>query len=149
MLNFRRILTGWFMVALALGATMARADDQNVVSLNCRAMEVQKAIMILRTVSDLRVVVDPKVPRKRITLSFKDLPPEDALRTVVSAAGLSYRKVGNAFLVEPKKTTALGADRAGLALQGASAPTNAAGAAPGIGAGIVNPNGPPLALAGA
>src|SRR5438552_4648706 len=138
MLNYRRILTGWFMVALALGATMARADDQNVVSLNCRAMEVQKAIMILRTVSDLRVVVDPKVPRKRITLSFKDLPPEDALRTVVSAAGLSYRKSGNAFLVEPKKSM----DRARATLQGDSLPASAGGAAPGLAGGIVHPNAP-------
>src|SRR5947209_19856519 len=139
MLNFRRILTGWFMVALALGATMARADDQNVVSLNCRAMEVQKAIMILRTVSDLRVVMDPRVPRKRITLSFKDLPPEDALRTVVYAAGLSCRKSGNAWVVEPKKPLAQNADRARAALQGDSVPASAAAVVPGLAGGIVNP----------
>lgn len=92
--------------ALMAGATIVRADDQHVVSLTCRGMEVRKAISILQTVSDLRVVVDPKVPHKRLTLSLKDLSPEDALKTIVAAASLSYRKVGNAYLVE---TVAAGA----------------------------------------
>src|ERR1700730_1636409 len=109
MRRLRRIVAGCSLLALAFGATGSWADDQNVVSLTCRGMEVRKAINILGTVSALRVVVDPKVPSKRITLSFKDLPPEDALRTVVAAAGLSYRKLGNAYIVEPKKSTALSA----------------------------------------
>jgi hypothetical protein len=145
MLNFKRILTGWFALGLACGATAARADDQNVVSLTCRAMDIQKAITILKTVSDLRIVVDPKVPHKRITLSFKDLPPEDALRTVVSAAGLSYRKVGNAYLVESKKPLAQNVDRARAALEGENVPTSTQFAAPALGGGIVNPNAPPEA----
>src|SRR5262249_5478984 len=116
MLNFRRIVTGWFVLALAFSASSSRAEDQNVVSLTCRGMEVQKALTILRTVSALRIVVDPKVPHKRITLSFKDLPPEDALRTVVSAAGLNYRKVGNAYIVEAKKGANQSVDRARAAL---------------------------------
>src|SRR5436190_12206064 len=138
MLNLRRIVTGWFVLALAFSASSSRAEDQNVVSLTCRGMEVQKALTILRTVSALRIVVDPKVPHKRITLSFKDLPPEDALRTVVSAAGLSYRKSGNAFLVEPKTS----AGRARAALQGDSLPSSAGSGASGLAEGIVHPNGP-------
>ena len=141
MLNFRRIVSGWFVAVVAVGAATARAEAQNVVSLTCRAMEVQKAITILQTVSDLRVVVDPTVPRKRITLSFKDLPPEDALRTIVSAAGLSYDKLGNAFVVRPKKRLGQSVEGARAALQGDSVPAVQVGATPGLG-GIVHPNAP-------
>src|SRR5438445_3958846 len=141
MLNYRRILTGLTAAGLALSAALVRADDQHVVSLTCRGMEVQKAIRILQTVSDLRVLVDPKVPHKRITLSLKDLPAEDALKTVVAAAGLSYRKFGNAFLVEPKGGGTLSMDRAHAALAAGGMATNAAGAAPGLG-GIVHPDAP-------
>jgi hypothetical protein len=89
------------MAALTLGVTLARADEQ-LVTVKYVGTDVRKAINMLQTVSGLRVLVDPKVPAKRITLSLKDLPPEDALRTVVSAAGLSCRKLGNAFLVETR-----------------------------------------------
>src|SRR3954454_13240705 len=102
MRNSRRLLTGWAAAILALGVTVARADEQ-LVTLKYVGTDVRKAISLLQTVSDLRVVVNPKVPSKRITLSLKDVPPEDALRTVVASAGLSCRKVGNAFLVETKR----------------------------------------------
>lgn len=141
MFNCRRIATVVTAAALTLGAALARADDQHVVSLTCRGMEVQKAISILQTVSDLRVVVDPKVPHKRITLSLKDLPPEDALKTVVAAAGLSYRKVGNAFLVEPMGASPGAAKPASEAGGPAGGPTSAPGPVPGLG-GIVRPDQP-------
>ena len=85
MLNLRWILTGWFVLALAFSASSSRAEDQNVVSLTCRGMDVQKALTILRTVSALRIVVDPKVPHKPITLSFKDLPPEGQAQMAAQA----------------------------------------------------------------
>jgi hypothetical protein len=141
MLKIRRIVSGWFVAVLAVGAVAARAEAQNVVSLTCRSMEVRKAITILQTVSDLRVLVDPKVPSKRITLSFKDLPPEDALRTIVSAAGLSYSKLGNAFVVRSKKPLGQNIEGARAALQGDSVPAVQLGTTPSVG-GIVHPNAP-------
>ncbi len=140
MFNCRQILTGLAVAALALGAVIARADDPHVVSLTCRGTEVRKAIQILQTVSDLRVLVDPKVPHSRITLSLKDLPPEDALKTVVAAAGLSYRKFGNAFLVEPKEGGTLSAARARAALESAESATGSTPAAPAPGSGIIRPD---------
>src|SRR3954454_17584814 len=109
MRNSRRLLTGWAAAILALGVTVARADEQ-LVTLKYVGTDVRKAISLLQTVSDLRVVIDPKVPSKRITLSLKDVPPEDALRTVVASAGLSCRKVGNGFVVEPKRAEKREAD---------------------------------------
>jgi hypothetical protein len=126
---------------LVLCAGLASADDQHVVSLTCRGMKVQKAISILQTVSDLRVVVDPKVSDKRITLSLKDLPPEDALKTIVAAAGLSYRKVGNAFVVEPMGGSPGTKKPTGEALGAGGRSTSAPAAVPGLG-GIVHPDQP-------
>jgi hypothetical protein len=102
MWNSRRLFTAWSAAVLALGVRVARADEQ-LVTLKYVGTDVRKAISMLQTVSDLRVAIDPRVPSKRITLSLKDVPPEDALRTVVASAGLTCRKVGNAFLVEPKR----------------------------------------------
>ena len=126
---------------LVVCAGQARADDQHVVSLTCRGMTVQKAISILQTVSDLRVVVDPKVPDKRITLSLKDLPPEDALKTIVAAAGLTYRKVGNAFLVE-RMGGAAAAKNGSRETPEPTGPTTHGAAAPGLVGGIVHPDQP-------
>jgi hypothetical protein len=142
MFNCRRILSVSTAAVLVLCAGLARADDQHVVSLTCRGMEVQKALGILQTVSDLRVVVDPKVPHKRITLSLKDLPAEDALKTVVAAAGLSYRKVGNAFVVESVDGRPGDKSRSGEAPQPGGPSTHPGAAAPGLGGGIVRPDQP-------
>jgi hypothetical protein len=143
MFNYRRILTGLAVVALALSGVRARADDPHVVSLTCRGTEVRKAIQILQTVSDLRVLVDPKVPHVRITLSLKDLAPEDALKTVVAAAGLSYRKFGNAYLVEPKGGGTLSAARAHAELEALEGAAGSPAAAAGPRSAIVSPDSPP------
>lgn len=145
MRNLRRLLTGWSVAALTLGVAMARADEQ-LVTVKYVGTDVRKAISMLQTVSGLRVLVDPKVPAKRITLSLKDLPPEDALRTVASAAGLNCRKLGNAFLVEPRaakkpltESEAQVLDRAAADLQEAERLQKGAA---GLG-GIVQPHAPP------
>src|SRR6266852_2914600 len=125
MFNCRWIANISLAALLVVSAGQARAEDQHVVSLTCRGMTVQKAISILQTVSDLRVVVDPKVPDKRITLSLKDLPPEDALKTIVAAAGLTYRKVGNAYIVEPMGGGAAAKNGGRETPQPTAPPTNA------------------------
>jgi hypothetical protein len=144
MRTIRRLLAGWSVAALTLGVTLARADEQ-LVTVKYVGTDVKKAISMLQTVSGLRVVVDPKVPAKRITLSLKDLSPEDALRTVASAAGLSCRKLGNAFLVEPRGTTKPLSESEVQALDRAAAGLHEAerrqGRAPG-GGGIVQPHAP-------
>lgn len=154
MQNCRRILLGWTVAALTLCAARARADEQ-LVTLKYVGTDVHKAISMLQTVSDLRVVVDPRVPHKRITLSLKDLSPEDALQTVVAAAGLTYRKAGNAYLVEPKGATpSPSAPPGGTGESKGQPPVDSAvtakGASPSTagrllalpGAGIVHPNAP-------
>jgi hypothetical protein len=143
MFNCRRILTGLTAAVLALCAAMARADDAHVVSLTCRGMEVRKAIDILQRVSELRVLVDPKVPHNRITLSLKDLPPEDALKTVVAAAGLTYQKFGNAYLVEPRGGGTLSAARVRAELEAQARSAGSPPAAPGPVSAIVSPDAPP------
>ncbi len=148
MLNYSRIVTGWAVALLTLGTSLARADDQ-LVTLKYVGTDVRKAIGMLQTVSDLRVAIDPRVPSKRITLSLKDLPPEDALRTVVASAGLTCRKVGNAFLVEPRPAkprdgaTGKAAAAGDKAAAGGDRP--AAGVPllmPRLGGGIIQPNAP-------
>jgi hypothetical protein len=144
MWNSRRGVTGWTAAMLALGVATARADAQ-LVTLNYVRTDIRKAISMLQTVSDLRVVIDPMVPEKRITLSLKDLAPEDALRTVATAAGLSCRKVGNGFIVEPKATERRDAVNRGSALRERALEESAPPDAAGLG-GIIRPDAPAPAL---
>jgi hypothetical protein len=130
------------VAVLALGSTLAQAGEQRVVSLTYRGTEVRRALSMLQTVSDLRVLIDPRVQPKRITLSLKDVPPEDALSAVVAAAGLTYRKAGNAYLVEPKGVRQAGSDRATAQAAGAYAAQPSGPGVPGYGGGIVQPTVP-------
>ncbi|MBL7191479.1 secretin and TonB N-terminal domain-containing protein [bacterium] len=57
-------------------------------------------LTILAESSGYNIVTGPNVNKKeRISIHLKDVPIDEAINLVVRAAGLSYEKIGNSFLV--------------------------------------------------
>jgi type IV pilus assembly protein PilQ len=79
----------------------------NTVSIDAQDANLADILAILARQSGYNVVTGSELSAEkenqydRITLHLKDTPIQEALDLVVRAAGLSYEKVGNSFLVAP------------------------------------------------
>jgi len=92
---------------LAAPAQAVTPSLDNRVSIDAQDANLADILAILARQSGYNVVTGSELSSEkeneydRITLHFKDTPIQEALDLVVRAAGLSYEKVGNSFLVAP------------------------------------------------
>jgi general secretion pathway protein D len=91
-------------LALLCGASLARGQSPpasnpiTMVFSETEVSQVLKAVSLRTGASIVFAAGKDKVP---VTINVTVNTPEDAIRSVVSAAGLMYRKVGNLFIVAP------------------------------------------------
>jgi type IV pilus assembly protein PilQ len=92
---------------LAAPAQAVTPSLENRVSIDAQDANLADILAILARQSGYNIVTGSELSSEkeneydRITLHFKDTPIQEALDLVVRAAGLSYEKVGNSFLVAP------------------------------------------------
>lgn len=104
---------GVLLASMCWLAPMAQAivpSLDNRVSINAQDANLADILAILASQSGYNIVTGSELSAEkenthdRISLHIKDTPVQEALDLVVRAAGLSYEKVGNSFLVaDPAK----------------------------------------------
>jgi len=107
--NYLRIsLIIAFTFALALTGfaqqTGSEADLESKVTVDADDAFLPSILTILAEESGYNIVTGPNVNKKeRISIHLKEVPIDEAMNLVVRAAGLSYEKIGNSFLVAETK----------------------------------------------
>jgi len=100
-----RSLTALIIVPLLLaliGAAWAGDEEPAArISLEVKDADVQTVLMQIAQQAGLNLSVNQDV-RGRVTVTLKDLPAEEALRTVASAVGARVLKDGDVYVVDLK-----------------------------------------------
>jgi type IV pilus assembly protein PilQ len=114
-MTFRSLVStirgGLFVALLGLGTTAIAVEPAltNKVSIDAQDANLADILSVLAEQSGYNIVTgselssDEENDFDRISLHLKDTPIQEALDLVVRAAGLSYEKVGNSFLVADQK----------------------------------------------
>lgn len=78
---------------------IAMADPQNI-DLNFIDEDIRIILHTLATIDNVDIIIDDSI-KGTITMRLKNTNFESALNLITSAKGLSYRKIGDSFIIEP------------------------------------------------
>ena len=105
----RLLLTFWIVVVVAFGARVAAAatgDDaqpsgEKKVTLQLTNAPVIDAIDLIFKDTGYKYTIEPGVSGT-ISLGLKDVPFEQALKTIAQSAGLTYKVASGQYVIQPK-----------------------------------------------
>jgi type IV pilus assembly protein PilQ len=80
-------------------SNVAAANPQSI-DLNFIDEDVRVVLHTIATISNVDIVIDDSI-KGNITMKLNDTTFENALDVITSAKGLSYRKLGDSFIIEP------------------------------------------------
>ena len=75
-------------------------DSSKTISANFVDADIKQILSMFARQSGVNIIVSPEVKGK-ITIGLRELPLEEALKSVLMAAGLTYQMVGNTYVVMP------------------------------------------------
>jgi len=101
-------MTAVFFLGLVISAAAQSGGSENQlatkVTIDADDAFLPSILTILAEESGFNIVTGPGVNRKeKVSVHLKDVPIDEAMNLVVRAAGLSYEKIGNSFLVAETK----------------------------------------------
>jgi len=104
----RLTLTAIFIIGIAFTVSAQNEDEQaqlaTKVTIDADDAFLPSILTILAEESGYNIVTGPGVNKKeKVSVHLKDVPIDEAMNLVVRAAGLSYEKIGNSFLVAETK----------------------------------------------
>jgi len=88
-----------FLLLLSIVFSVATATPQNI-DINFMDEDVRVVLHTLATIGNINIVIDDSI-KGNITMRLNDTTFENALNLITLAKGLSYRKMGESFIIEP------------------------------------------------
>jgi type IV pilus assembly protein PilQ len=98
-MRYKSIICTLLLLLFIIVSNVATATPQSI-DLNFIDEDVRVVLHTLATISNVDIVIDDSI-KGNITILLKDTNFENALNLITSAKGLSYRKVGESFIIEP------------------------------------------------
>ena len=100
-----KIYTIVLMLLLSLIVTtvgLANPTEENSLTYNFSFMDEDISVVLhtLAKISNVNMVIDDSI-KGNVTMRMNDVTFDTALNVITSAKGLSYRKIGNSFIIEP------------------------------------------------
>jgi type IV pilus assembly protein PilQ len=98
-MSYKAIICTLLLLIFIIIPNVTAATPQSI-DLNFMDEDVRVVLHTLATISNVNIVIDDGI-KGNITMKLNNTPFENALNLITSAKSLSYRKVGDSFIIEP------------------------------------------------
>ncbi|GMA99452.1 secretin N-terminal domain-containing protein [Pelosinus sp. IPA-1] len=97
-----KIFICMFVLFLSIGIGISRMSMAAPQSINLNFMDedVRVVLHTLATIGNVDMIIDDSI-KGNITMKINNITFENALALITSAKGISYRKIGDSYIIEP------------------------------------------------